>query len=169
MASTAGPDITLRAWQRSDLPLLERINSPAMTEHLGGPESRAKVLERLERYLTLVESGIGSMFAIVDAEGGSVGSVGFWPAIWHGEQVWETGWSVLESHQGRGIATAAVAMIIPVVRASGLHSTLLAFPGSENAASNAVCRKSGFRRVGLVEIEYPAGSWMEAIEWRLTL
>ncbi len=33
------PIVELEPYSESDLPLLERANSPEMTEHLGGPES----------------------------------------------------------------------------------------------------------------------------------
>ena len=45
-------DLDLRPWLEGDLPLLERLmGDPAMTEHLGGPETPEKIRERHERYL----------------------------------------------------------------------------------------------------------------------
>jgi hypothetical protein len=94
--------VRLEPFTDGDLPLLEQLlGDPAMTEHLGGPESPEKLAERLERY---VRPGSG-MYKIVDDETGeALGSVGFWEREWRGEQVFETGWSVLPAFQGRGIA-----------------------------------------------------------------
>jgi hypothetical protein len=40
--------VTLESWGSGDLPLLERLmGDPRMTEHLGGPESPDKLLERM--------------------------------------------------------------------------------------------------------------------------
>ena len=50
-----------------------------MMEHLGGPESPEKIVERQERYERLPGDGPGKMFKIVEAATGeSVGSVGYW-------------------------------------------------------------------------------------------
>lgn len=49
--------ITLRAWVEGDLPLHERLlGDPAMTEHLGGPESPEQLRERHARYLALSDA-----------------------------------------------------------------------------------------------------------------
>jgi len=42
-------DVDIRPWSDGDLPLLERLmGDPAMTEHLGGPETPEKIRERHE-------------------------------------------------------------------------------------------------------------------------
>ena len=68
--------IRLEPFGEDDLWLVERLmGDPAMTEHLGGPESGKKLEKRQRRY---IEPGSG-MFKIVDAETGeALGSVGFW-------------------------------------------------------------------------------------------
>ena len=106
--------VRIEPWGEGDLPLLEKLTGdPAMMEHLGGPESPEKIAERQARY----ERADSGMFKIVDvATGEAVGSVGFWPRSWGGEEVNEIGWSVLPAFQGRGIARAATAQAIEVVR-----------------------------------------------------
>ena len=55
------------------------MGDPSMTEHLGGPESPAKIVERQERYERAPGTGKGRMFKTVEAATGeSVGSVGYW-------------------------------------------------------------------------------------------
>ncbi|MFE3579595.1 hypothetical protein [Streptomyces vinaceus] len=45
--------LQLVPWAEDDFWLLLRKNEPAMTEHLGGPETGAKLRERHQRYLAL--------------------------------------------------------------------------------------------------------------------
>ncbi|MFF7293003.1 GNAT family N-acetyltransferase [Microbacterium sp. NPDC008134] len=157
-------DLTLRPWESGDLPLLHRANEPAMTSHLNGSESDVQVEERHARYLRLNASGEANMSVIL--EGGiPVGSIGYWPVHWHDADVWETGWFVLPEAQGRGIAARAVALIVEQVRAApGDRRMLVAFPGVENPASNAVCRRAGFAHVGSVVEEF-RGAPLAINEW----
>jgi RimJ/RimL family protein N-acetyltransferase len=163
--------VHLEAWAAGDLPLLRRtLGDPEMTKHLGGPESEEKLVERQGRFERLAESGAGRMFKIVDDETGeAVGSVGYWQREWQGEEIYEIGWMVVPEFQGRGIAAAATGQAIAAARADGGRRELHAFPGVENAPSNAICRKLGFTLVGELEFEYPPGSLMRCNDWRLDL
>src|SRR6266542_2229706 len=105
------------------------MGDPAMTEHLGGPESPEKLVDRQRRYERIADSGTGKMLKIVDeSTGAPAGSVGFWEKDWRGGQVWEIGWMVLPAFQGRGIAGEATAQAIELARAEGRHRFLHAFP-----------------------------------------
>ena len=166
-------EIRLEPWAEGDLPLLERVmGDPAMTEHLGGPESPEKIAERQGRYVALPGTGTGRMFKIVDGETGeSVGSVGYWERPSGDDTVYETVWSVLPEFQGRGIATIATAQAIELARSERKHRFLHAYPSEDNHPSNAICRKLGFEQVGIDEYEYPknSGNIMRCIDWRLDL
>lgn len=156
----------LAPWGAGDSPLLERLNAPDMTEHVGGSESAEKVADRQARY----ERPDSRQYKIVvDASDEGVGWVGYWDLDWQGEDIWETGWAVIPSHQGRGIATTATALLIPKARAERRHRFIHAFPMVVNAASNAICRKLGFELVG--EIDFPArrGGTVRCNDWRLDL
>jgi RimJ/RimL family protein N-acetyltransferase len=163
--------VRLEPWGKGDLPLLGRLmGDPAMTEHLGGPETREKIVERQARYERVGDSGTGQMFKIVEAATGeAVGSVGYWERSRRGEQVYEIGWSVLPAFQGRGIAGRATALAIEMARSEKKHRFLHAFPSVENVPSNAICRKLGFTLVEEAEFEYPAGNFMRCNDWRLDL
>ena len=167
------PELRIEPWGDGDLPLLERLmGDPAMTEHLGGPESRDKIAERHERYVHLPETGTGEMFKVVEtATGESVGSVGYWDRESEEGMVYETGWAVLPEFQGRGIATIATAQLIDVLKGLGKRQYLYAYPSEENAPSNAICRKLGFEVVGVTEYEYPpdSGTILRCNDWRLDL
>ncbi len=163
--------VRIELWGQGDLPLLKKLlGDPAMTEHLGGPESDEQLLKRQARYERLTESGKGRMFKIVHkVTGEAVGSVGYWESTYHGEDIYEMGWSVLPAFQGRGIASAAVAQALVIAQSDGKYRFLHAFPPVDNLSSNAVCRKSSFTLVEECEGEYPKGRFMRCNDWRIDL
>jgi RimJ/RimL family protein N-acetyltransferase len=163
--------VRLEPWGKDDLPLLRRImGDPAMTEHLGGPETEEKLAERQARYEREGDPGSGRMFKIIDESTGEpAGSVGYWEKEWRGGTVYETGWSVLPGFQGRGIAAAATRQVIEAARAENRHRYLHAFPSIENAPSNAICRKLGFELLEERDFEYPPGNRLRCNDWRLDL
>jgi RimJ/RimL family protein N-acetyltransferase len=163
--------VRIEAWSEGDLDLLQAANAPELMVHLGGPESEEQLLARHERYLgTGTGGGSGRMYRVVVADTGqAAGTIGFWEQTWQGVAVYETGWTVLPGHQGRGIATAATLAVTEVARAEGRHRYLHAFPKLENAPSNAVCRKAGFELMGAYASEYPPGNPITANCWRLDL
>jgi RimJ/RimL family protein N-acetyltransferase len=159
--------VHLEPWGTGDLPLLRKLlGDPAMTEHLGGPESEAKLAERQARY----EVPDSKQFKIVvDHSGEGVGWVGYWERDWDGEPVYETGWSVLPAFQGRGLASAGTALAIEAARAERRHRYLHAFPSVDNGPSNAICRKVGFTLLEALDFEYPPGNMLRCNDWRLEL
>jgi RimJ/RimL family protein N-acetyltransferase len=159
--------VRLEPWGEDDLLLLEQLlGDPAMTEHLGGPESHERIIERQARYLK-AESGL---FKIVHEETGKdVGWVGYWDKTWREQEVYEIGWAVVPAFQGRGIAGTATSQAIALARSERKHRFLHAFPSVDNAPSNAICRKLGFTLVGEYEFEYPKGSFMQCNDWRIDL
>ena len=161
--------VRIEPWGPGDLQLLEQLmGDPAMTEHLGGPESPENIRQRQRRY----EASGSGMFKIVDAEtGAGVGSVGFWERDWRDDMVWEVGWSVVPAAQGRGVASAATALVLEKARAAGAHRYVHAFPSADNPPSNAICRKLGFTLLEALRFEYPpnSGNWMLCNDWRLDL
>ena len=161
----------LEPWGEGDLPLLRRVmGDPAMTEHLGGPESQAKLRDRQGHYERLTDDGSGRMYKIVlEPTGEAAGSVGYWVKDWQDETIYEIGWSVLPEFQGRGLAVEATRQVIELARAERRHRELHAFPSVENAASNAICRKLGFDLLGASDFEFPPGHWMRCNDWRLAL
>jgi RimJ/RimL family protein N-acetyltransferase len=151
--------LTLEPWSAADLELLRAlVGDPAMMGHLGGPEPDERIAERNRRY---VESD--SQYKVVDA-GESVGWVGYWAREWQDEPIYEAGFAVLPGCQGRGLATAAMRALIPLVPADRV---LAAFPSVDNGPSNAVCRKLGFTLHGVCELEYPPGNSLRCHDWRL--
>ncbi|MFE5855407.1 GNAT family N-acetyltransferase [Streptomyces sp. NPDC056500] len=164
--------VHIEAWAEGDLNLLRAANAPELMSHLGGSESDEQVVARHLRYLQLSAdtTGKGRMYRIVStATGEPMGTIGFWEQQWHGQQVYETGWTVLPGFQRRGAATAATLAVVEAARAERRNRYLHAFPSVLNDASNAVCRKVGFTAMGECEVEYPPGHPLQVNDWRLDL
>jgi RimJ/RimL family protein N-acetyltransferase len=163
--------VRIEPWGEHDLGLLERLlGDPEMTTHIGGPETSQKIAERQQRYARPAEAGKGRQFRIVHvASGEAVGWVGYWERMWRGDEIYEIGWSVLRSFQGRGIAGRATALAIDAARAERKHRFVHAFPSVANPPSNGICRKLGFTLVEEVPVEYPKGHFMRCNDWRFDL
>lgn len=163
--------VRLEPWSENDLALDQQmLGDPEMTRYLGGPESSEQIAQRHTRKLRLPDTGAGRTFKIVlQATGEAVGSVGYWENTWREEDIYEIGWLVLTTFQGRGIASAATVQAIAQARADGKHRFLHAFPSVENGPSNGICRKLGFTLVEAFESEYPKGHFMQCNDWRLDL
>lgn len=157
-------------WSEDDYPLLELVNTPEMTEYIGGPQPEAKLRGRHQRYLTWWRDNMAWFYRVrlVNQEA-DVGTVGYWPIEWQGEPVYEVGWTILTPFSGMGIGTRAAIQIVDLVREAPPLSAIHAFPSVHHLASNAVCRKAGFQLVGEVEHEYPKGTIMRSNDWRILL
>jgi RimJ/RimL family protein N-acetyltransferase len=157
------PPLRLRPWAPEDRDLLHRLlGDRAMTAYLGGPETPDQIDRRHQRYLA---GGDGEMLTILDADGTAVGSIGYWTHEADGKPAWETGWSVLGEHQGKGIATAAIGACLDRIRAGGDVRPVHAFPRTDNAASNRICEKAGMRNLGEFAFEYPKGNPIRCYDW----
>ncbi|MGC0423259.1 GNAT family N-acetyltransferase [Embleya sp. AB8] len=162
--------VRIEPWSADDLPLLQRMNAPDMTEYLGGPESEEQVAARHRRYLAMGDGATGRMYRVVSsATDTPVGGIGFWAKEWQGEAVYETGWGILPEHQGHGLAAAAARAVVEAARAEGGSRWLHAYPKVEHPASNAVCRRAGFTLRGTCDFEYPTGHPIVCNDWRIEL
>ena len=95
-----------------------------------------------------------------------MGTIGIWEHELDGTTIHETGWMVLPEFQRRGIAAAALAMLIERVRAEPAFPSMHAFPAVTNAASNALCRKLGFSLLGARDFDF-RGSALHCNHWVL--
>lgn len=166
----AATDVELRAYEVGDQWLLERLLcDPEMMSHLGGAQSTEAVHDRHKRYLTYDGSAEGIFTVVVGPERTPAGWIGFWETQWDEGFIWECGWHVLPEHQRRGVATAAVKLMLSAVRKREKHRYVHAFPAVGNVASNALCRRAGFALLGEREVEFPPGAMMRANDWCLDL
>ena len=98
----------------------------------------------------------------------AAGTVCIWEHTWNGESISEIGWMVLPVFQGRGLASAAVGETLSRARSQARWGVVHAFPAINNAASNAICRKTGFSKVEACDYEY-SGRILHCNHWLVDL
>lgn len=153
----------LRRYQDGDFGLTQALETdPVTMRELGGPTDRASLRSAHRRrcedpwWFTIVPQPSGP----------AVGTIGIWASQLDGSAIFETGWMVLPVHQGRGIASAALALLIERVRAEPRLDRMHAFPAVGNGPSNALCRRAGFTLLGERELDY-AGHRLHCSHWAL--
>jgi RimJ/RimL family protein N-acetyltransferase len=155
--------VELQAYEDRDFWLTEALETdPEVMRELGGPIERTRLLEVHRRRLD-----DPWWLKIVPEPGGpAVGTIGVWETRHGDDELFETGWMVLPAHQGRGIASAALTLLIERVEAEPRFPSIHAFPPVTNAPSNALCRKFGFALVGQDDFVY-AGRTLHCNHWSL--
>jgi RimJ/RimL family protein N-acetyltransferase len=153
-----------------DLWLTEAFEGdPEMMVHLGGPRSKEKIAEMHQRRLDLMSRGEAHMYKILPEDSDeAMGSIGFWDTEDSGENVFEMGWFVRREHQGRGVATAAGNLLLDKARTLKARKYLHAYPSVTNEPSNAICRKLGFKLMGVQDFPFDNRS-LRCNNWRLDL
>jgi RimJ/RimL family protein N-acetyltransferase len=160
--------VRLRLWTEADRGLLDEANTAAMTAHLGGPETPEQVAARHAKYLAAARDGSSRPFAVLDDDD-PVGWIGWWPSEHDGAVSAEAGWFTIPRAQGRGVASAALRLLIADAAASLPTGTVLtACPDRDNAPSNAVCARAGFRLVGTEDAPF-RGAVLHLNVWALAL
>jgi RimJ/RimL family protein N-acetyltransferase len=155
--------VELQAYTDADLALTEALETdPEVMRELGGPIERNKLPGIHRRRL----ADPWWFKIVVETDGPAVGTIGVWETRHGGEMLHETGWMVLPAHQGRGIASAALTLLIARVRAEPRFPSIHAFPPVTNAPSNALCRKSGFTCLGQTDFVY-SGRTLRCNHWAL--
>ncbi|HEX5038817.1 MAG TPA: GNAT family protein [Candidatus Limnocylindria bacterium] len=140
---------------------------PAMMIHLGGPSDPERIPDIHARRLQGIERGDTWYFTIrLGPNGPLVGGVCVWHEAHHPPGTSEAGWGVLPAYQGRGIASAALRELIRLAHEDGRWGDIHAWPSVTNEASNALCRKLGFRHVGVDEFEF-RGHQLRCNDWVL--
>jgi RimJ/RimL family protein N-acetyltransferase len=120
---------------------------PVVMRELGGPVPREEI-PALHRRRLEHTARHPWWFVVVTDQGDSAGTIGIWETEHDGATVHETGWTLLAAFHGRGLASAALALLLERARSEPSFRELHAFPGVGNAASNALCRKFGFALLG---------------------
>jgi RimJ/RimL family protein N-acetyltransferase len=155
------PPVELARYTDADFGLTEALETdPRVMRELGGPIERDRLPDIHRRRVA-----DPWWFKIVADPGGpAVGTIGVWETSHDAAALYETGWMVLPEHQGRGIASAALALLIERVTADPQFPAIHAFPPITNAPSNALCRKSGFVLLGAADFVY-AGRTLRCNHW----
>jgi RimJ/RimL family protein N-acetyltransferase len=139
---------------------------PETMKYLGGARPREAVIEVHKRRVAIAAAGALYFVIVPDQSERPAGSIGIWESDHEGEKIHEMGWTILPEFQGRGLATEAGRLIMERARAQPSISAVYAFPGIDNAASNAICRKLGFEMLSECDIEY-SGRKLRCNNWRI--
>jgi RimJ/RimL family protein N-acetyltransferase len=140
---------------------------PVVMAELGGPVPREEIPAIHRRRLEGIQT-YPWWFVIVTDDEQPAGTMGIWEREHEGATVHETGWMLAREFHGRGLATAALAMLLDRARAEADFEQLHAWPGVTNAASNALCRKFGFELLGEEDGGY-RDAQLRLNHWVLTL
>ncbi len=140
---------------------------PVMMAELGGPVPREGIAAKVARDVQQAASDAAWIKMIIPDESAPemvAGTVALWSHEDRGSPISEIGWMVLPEFQGRGIATAAVLILLALAREQDRWGLVHAFPVITNAPSNAVCRSAGFRFVEERETSF-AGRMFHTNHW----
>jgi RimJ/RimL family protein N-acetyltransferase len=153
----------LQRYTDADFALTESLETdPEVMRELGGPIEREKLPGIHRRRLA-----DPWWFKIVEnPERPGVGTIGVWETRHRDVTLHETGWMVLPAHQGRGIASAALALLIERVKLEPRFPSIHAFPPVTNTPSNALCRKFDFTLLAQVDFVY-SGRTLHCNHWSL--
>jgi RimJ/RimL family protein N-acetyltransferase len=139
---------------------------PRMMSELGGPITPEEAAEAHRRRVATVASDPWWFTIVLEPGERPVGMLGVWRSEDEGKPVDEIGWMVLPAYQGRGIATAALRMLLDRARDDPRFERVHAFPAVSNAPSNALCRKFGFSLAGERDVEF-RGRRLRCNHWEL--
>jgi [ribosomal protein S5]-alanine N-acetyltransferase len=138
-----------RRWTAADLPLAQAIwGDPEVTRFVGGPFSREQVREKLEREMANMERcGVQYWPIFLLERGEHVGCAGLRP---HGDdpRALETGYYLRPLYWGRGLAQESGRAVAEYAFTTLGMRTLFAAHHPQNASSQRVLEKLGFRRNG---------------------
>ena len=127
---------------------------PEVMRYLGGPIPRDRIPAIHERRLRSSADGGWWLVIVPEPAGPPAGTIGIWKGELDGEAINEVGWMLLPRFQGRGIAGAALTLLLARARGEERFFPLHAFPGEANPASNALCRRHGFEMIGTMDGGY---------------
>jgi RimJ/RimL family protein N-acetyltransferase len=120
---------------------------PEVMAELGGPVPREEIPAMHRRRLEGVAADPWWFIIVTDDEE-TAGEIGIWETEHDGATVHETGWMLARRFHGRGLASAALGLLLERARSEPHFEQLHAWPGVTNPASNALCRKFGFELLG---------------------
>jgi len=160
----------LRDVQFGDVDAYVRMRcDPVMMAELGGPLPREGIEAKVQSDVDNAAAGTAWIKMIVPDEAVPdvvAGSVSLWSHDDGAEPISEIGWMVLPSFQGRGLAKLAVRALLEMARDDGRWGSVHAFPVVTNAASNGVCRSTGFRLLGERDVLF-AGRVLRSNHWTI--
>ena len=150
--------------------VLENVNTPAVTRHLGGVHLAATVAERLASDIAdIAETGSGRWILWLRDEDRRIGRCGLYrmsseaaPEALCGQH--EIGWTLAEAFWGKGYAAEAARAVLGLGFGSLGFPVIFAQTSESNRASTRLMERLGLERLGLermpaldyVDPDYPA-------------
>jgi RimJ/RimL family protein N-acetyltransferase len=161
--------LELVPYSHEDIELIRELETdPESMRYLGGPVGHDRIEEIHARRLATVAAGEWYFKIVPEPGGRPVGTIGIWSATWRDQPIHETGWMVLPAFRGRGLAALALDRVLSMARSDGRFERVHAFPSIHNEASNALCRRFGFRLIEVTDFDY-RGSQLQVNVWELGL
>ena len=154
--------VVLRHWDDGDVDDLAAIGTLDVVRFLGGvPWTRASAEELIALYRS-IQDRLGLTTWAVELKAGHrlIGTCGFagTNVAWlRGERVIEIGWTLGREWWGLGLATEAALLALTLAESRFGRDSLVSKCAIQNVASEAVMRRIGMRRVGVVQ-----GQWTSA-------
>ena len=156
----------------ADLDLWTRMQTDSvMMEHLGGPQPKERMPQIFKNTMKVVEDNSGWIYKVIDDSVKPevvVGSVVLWETEHEGKPTVEMGWMILPEFQGQGWGKRSVRAVLDKVKAEGRWDVIHAYPAVSNAASNGICRSTGFTLLGEREFDY-LGRKLVCNDWQIDL
>ncbi|MEV4441135.1 GNAT family N-acetyltransferase [Streptomyces sp. NPDC049577] len=140
---------------------------PVMMAGLGGPLPREGMADKVRRDAEQAAADLAWIKMIVPdpaVPGVVAGTVTLWSHEIDDGSISEIGWMVLPEFQGRGLAKRAVRVLLAQAREQDRWGLVHAFPATDNAASNGICRSVGFRFLSETEVTF-AGRVLGTNHW----
>lgn len=141
-------DIRLLPWPHADAAVLHETSTDAD----GGLAS--DVLVRHDRYLRGWSEG-DAFFYVIELNGVSVGSIGYWYSCSRGLVAYEATWSI--APHARGITAQSVRLLLAEAASFPVPRFLHVYVPEGDLDRSAVCVEVGFDRGGVVEQGNPGG------------
>ncbi|MEU5090493.1 GNAT family N-acetyltransferase [Streptomyces sp. NPDC021356] len=144
---------------------------PVMMAGLGGPLPVDGMADKVRRDAARAAAGTAWIKMIVPdprRPGSVAGSVTIWSHDTGTDPgtgpISEIGWMVLPGFQGQGLGRRAAGMVLAQARDVGRWGVVHAFPATDNAPSNGICRSLGFRLLGERDVPF-AGRVLRSNHW----
>jgi RimJ/RimL family protein N-acetyltransferase len=158
-------EVRLRAVTSGDLPILRVVGPDDDPFDFFGYVA-TNAMERAFAADGLIGADFGTL-AVEDAEGALAGKVS-WRPVPHGPSVTaralNVGIRLLPRFRGRGLGTAAQAMLAAYLFDTTLFERLQAETDVENVAEQRALEKAGFHREGIARhAQYRCGTWHDMV------
>ncbi|MCX4574732.1 GNAT family N-acetyltransferase [Streptomyces sp. NBC_01571] len=140
---------------------------PVMMADLGGPQSREGMAAKVCRDAEQAAADLAWFKMIVPNPATPevvAGTVALWSHTPDDGPISEIGWMVLPQLQGQGLGKRAVRALLDQARDENRWGVVHAFPATNNAASNGICRSVGFRFVSETDLTF-AGQIFKTNHW----